>query len=310
MSAVVVATAFGGPEVLSVIDEPTAAPAAGQVTIEVKAAGINPADWKIYGGMFGQDETLLPLRVGFEAAGVVTAVGSEGGSIAVGDEVIAFRISGGYAAEVVVDAAACTPKPAGMGWAEAGGLMLTGATAIHMLEATKVADGLTVLVHGGSGGVGLTLLQLLRARDATVVATASERHHDLLRSFGAIPVTYGEGLLERVQAAAPGGVDVALDCVGTDEAMEVSLALVQDRARIATIANFSGTVEGIKVLGNGPGADPGTEIRDEARGHLVKAVEHGTLQVVVAKTFPLAEVVKAQTFAKDKHPAGKVVLIP
>ncbi len=175
---------------------------------------------------------------------------------------IVYRVTGAYATDLVVDETALTPKPSSLDWPEAGGVLLTGATAWHTLEATGVAAGDTVLVHGATGGVGLPAVQLARLRGARVLGTASERNHDLLRELGAEPVTYGDGLADRVRALAPDGIDVALDLVGTDEAMDVSLALVADRARIATIANFdAGPREGVKLLGGGPGADPGDDIR-------------------------------------------------
>ena len=153
MPAAVIATAFGGPDVLSVIDEPVPEPGPGQVRIAVRAAGVNPVDWKMYSARPGADPALLPIRLGLEAAGVVTAAGPDRPA-AVGDEVIAFRAPGAYAGEVVVPAASLVPKPAGLGWPAAGGLMLTGVTAWHCLVAAGVAAGDTVLVHGGSGGVG------------------------------------------------------------------------------------------------------------------------------------------------------------
>src|SRR4051812_7229013 len=168
MSAVVVATGYGGPEVLSVIDEPTPEPGPGEVRIAVRAAGVNPIDFKAYSGMFGADPAKLPLRLGAEAAGVVTAVGPDptggaagaAGPISVGDEVIAYRAPGAYAAELVVPAAAVVPKPAAMSWEQAGGLLLTGATAVHALTAAGVGAGDKVLLHGGAGGVGVVSGQL------------------------------------------------------------------------------------------------------------------------------------------------------
>jgi NADPH:quinone reductase len=315
MPPVVIAAGYGGPEVLKLIDEPTAAPGPGEAQIEVRAVGVNPIDHKAYSGMFGTDPSRLPIRLGSEAAGVVTATGpgatGPAGPVRTGDEVIAFRVSGAYAAELTVPAASLVPKPAELTWAEASGLMLTGATAWHTLVATGVRDGDTVLVNGASGGVGLMAVQLAAGRGATVVATASPARHDLLREFGAIPVAYGPGLSDRVRAAAPGGVDAALDLVGTDEAMDTSLALVADRARIATIASFErGPREGVKVLGGGPGADPGTEIRDAARLELARLARERRLRVVVSLTFPLADVAEAHRSLAPGHAVGKIALIP
>jgi NADPH:quinone reductase len=315
MSRVVVAPAYGGPEVLAVVDEPTAEPGQGQARIEVRGAGVNPVDYKLYSGAMGGDPARLPLRLGFEAAGVVTAVGpaaiGPAGPVAVGDEVIAYRVSGGYAAELVAPAQALVPKPSALGWAEASGLMLTGATAWHALAATAVASGATVLVHGASGGVGLMAVQLAVARGATVIGTASPARQDLLREFGAIPVTYGNGLADRVRAAAPQGIDAALDLVGTDEAIDVSVELVADRNRIATIAAARRGLElGIKVLGGAPGADPGTELRNAARPELARLAGDGTLRVLVTQTFPLEDAADAHRSMMAGHTAGKIALIP
>ena len=315
MAPVVIAPAYGGPEVLTVVDEPAPEPGPGEARIEVRAAGVNPVDYKAYSGAFGTDPSRLPIRLGSEAAGVVTAAGPDAigpaGPISAGDEVIAFRASGAYAAELTVPAQSLVPKPAELDWAQASGLMVTGATAWHLMVATDVHDGDTVLIHGGSGGVGVMAIQLAALRGASVIATASPAHHDLLRELGATPVAYGPGLADRGRAAAPGGVDAALDLVGTDEAMDTSLELVADRARIATIAGFArGQKEGIKVLGGGPGADPGTEIRDAARLELARLADEKKLRVIVSRTFPLAGVADAHRFLMSGHPAGKMALIP
>lgn len=310
MAQIVVATGFGGPEHLSVVESELPAPAAGEVRLAVRAAGVNPADVKSYSGEWGTDPATLPKRLGFEAAGVVSAVGPGTASVAVGDEVIAFRITGAYATEVVVPAGAVVPKPADLGWPEAGGLMLTGAAAVHALTAADVGEGDTVLVHGASGGVGLMAVQLAGLRGARVIGTASPRNHDLLRDLGAEPVAYGEGLLDRVRAVAPDGVTAALDLVGTDEAMDVSLALVE-RDRIATIANFDrGPREGVKLLGGGPGADPGDDIRSAARPELARLAGEGRLRVVVDATYPLAEAAEAHQLVRSGRANGKVVLLP
>jgi NADPH:quinone reductase len=315
MTSVVIATAFGGPEVLSVADEPAGEPGPGQARIEVRAAGVNPFDAKVYSGAFGADPARLPIRPGSEAAGVVTAVGPDAvgpaGPISVGDEVIAYPARGAYAAELVLPAEALVPKPSTLDWAQAAGLMLTGATAWHALTATDVHEGDTVLIHGAAGGVGLMAVQLAVARGAGVVATASPARHEALRELGAFPVAYGAGLADRVRAAAPAGIDAALDLAGTDEAIDVSLALVADRTRIATIAGFArGVQAGINVLGGAPGADPGTKIRSEARLELARLAQDGTLRVVVAQTFPLAEAAAAHRVITGGHAAGKIALIP
>jgi NADPH:quinone reductase len=315
VASIVIAAGYGGPEVLSVIDEPTRAAGPGEVRIGVRAAGVNPIDYKSYSGGFGADPARLPIRLGSEAAGVVTAVGPDAagpaGSVGVGDEVIAYRAPGAYAAELVVPAQAVVPKPAALDWAQASGLMLTGATAWHALAVTNVHDGDTVLVHAAAGGVGVMAVQLAAARGASVVATAGPARHAFLRELGATPVAYGPGLAGRVRAAAPGGVTAALDLIGTGEAMEVSLALVPDRARIVTIAAFAKGLEaGIKVIGGAPGADPGTEIRSAARLELARLAGEGTLRVFVTQTFPLTAASAAHRAIMTGHATGKIALLP
>ncbi|MEV7395300.1 MULTISPECIES: NADP-dependent oxidoreductase [unclassified Streptomyces] len=315
MSEVVVAGAYGGPEVLSVIEEAVPDPGPGQVRIAVRAAGVNPFDHKMYSGAFGTDPANLPMRLGAEAAGVVTAVGAHAsgpaGPIAVGDEVIAYRAPGAYAAELVVPASSVVPKPAALSWEQAGGLMVTGVTAVHVLEAIGLRKGESVLIHGAAGGVGLTAVQLAVARGATALATASPAKHDLLRDLGAIPVAYGPGLADRVREAAPDGVDAAADLVGTDEAVDVSTELVADRARIATIAAFQrGGRAGIKLLGGGPGADPGTEIRAAARLRLTEEAGAGRLRVLIAGSYPLREAAAAHRQIMTGHTTGKIILVP
>jgi NADPH:quinone reductase-like Zn-dependent oxidoreductase len=311
MSAVVVATAFGRPEVLSLMDVPTPEPGPNEVRLAVRAAGVNPIDHKTYSGLFGADPSALPKRLGVEAAGVVTAVGAGVSTLRVGDEVIAYPAPGAYAAELVVPVASVVPKPPAVSWAEAGGLMVTGVTAVHALEAIGLRAGEVVLLHGASGGVGLVAVQLATGRGATVIATASPGKHDLLRELGAVPVAYGPGLPDRVRAAAPSGVDAAADLVGTDEAVDVSLELVADRRRIVTIAAFGRAADaGIQLIGGGPGADPGTEIRAAARSKLTQAVAAGELRVIVANRYPLTQVADAHRQSITGHTTGKIVLIP
>jgi NADPH2:quinone reductase len=315
MSAVVIATAFGGPEVLSVVDQPAGEPGPGQARIQVRAAGVNPVDWKQYSGRMGADPARLPMRLGAEASGVVTAAAPDAvgpaGPVRVGDEVIAFRAPGAYAADLVVPADALVPKPATLDWAPASGLMLTGVTAWHALAATGVHQGDTVLMHGAAGGVGIIAVQLAVRRGATVIGTASPARHEFLRELGAIPVAYGDGLAGRVRAAAPGGVAVALDLIGTDEALDVSLDLVADRARIATIVVTPRAREaGIKLLGGAPGADPGTEVRLPARLDLARLAGDGALRVFVARSYPLSQVADAHRYSMAGHAAGKIVLVP
>jgi NADPH:quinone reductase-like Zn-dependent oxidoreductase len=313
MSRAVVAS-YGPPDVLDLVDVEVPEPGPGQVVVDVRAAGTNPADVKSYSGAWGTDPAKLPMRLGFEAAGVVRAVGpdAEGpaGPLAVGDEVVVFRASGAYTERLLVRAEAVLPKPADLAWDAAAGLLLAGTTAIHTVVAAEVREGDTVLVHGGSGGVGLMAVQLAGARGARVIATARPSTHDLLRELGADPVAYGPGLVDRVRALTP-RVDAAIDTVGTDEALDSSLELGVEPLRIASIAAFErGGRLGIRLLGSGPGAEPGDELRLAARRQLVAEAAAGRLRVVVAATYPLEQVRQAHRALSGSHAPGKIVLTP
>jgi NADPH:quinone reductase-like Zn-dependent oxidoreductase len=310
MTKVAVATRYGGPENATVIDQPTPEPGPGEVRVAVRAAGINPIDFKVYSGLFGENPDRLPIRLGFEAAGVVDAVGPDVDGLAVGDEVIGHPIPGASAEQIIAPASSLVPKPANLGWEEAAGLLLVGVTAVHALTVIDVKAGETVLIHG-AGGVGLAAVQLAAARSARAIVTASPVRHDELRALGGEPVAYGDGLLERVREMAPDSIDAAFDTIGSQEALDVSLALVADRDRIASIANFAGGAEaGIKLLGGGPGADPGTEIRSAAKSELAELAAAGQFKVIVDRTFPLADVADAHAYQASGHATGKVVLIP
>ncbi|MFE2954767.1 NADP-dependent oxidoreductase [Nocardia tengchongensis] len=314
MATAVVATAYGGPEVLSLIEVEVPDPGPGEVTIAVRAAGVNPFDYKFYSGAFGTDPSNLPLRLGLEVSGVVTAVGPDAvgpaGPISIGDEVLA-PVSGGYATVVTANAARVVPKPVEVDWKQAAGVLSVGGTAVHLLAATGVGPGDTVLIHGAAGSVGALAAQLAVARGARVIGTASPRGHERLRSYGVEPVEYGPGLADRVKALAPKGIDAAIDTAGTDEAVDVSLELVGDRDRFASIVAFGRAAsDGFKVLGGGPGADPGTEIRANAWRELLPLLSAGKLDLAIAKTFPLAEAAAAHTFVMDGHAGGKVILLP
>ncbi len=315
MTKAVVANAYGGPEVLEVVDLDLRTPGPGDVLIDVKAAGTNPIDHKVYSGAFGTDPGKLPMPLGMEVSGVVAAIspGATGisGPLSVGDEVIAFRVKGGYAEQVLTSASNVVAKPANVPFEQAAGLMLVGATAVHLLETVHLVAGETLLIHGGAGGVGLSAVQLAVVRGATVIATASSRRHDVLTAFGATPVLYGSGLADRVRSLAPGGLDAVIDTVGTDEAISVSLELLSDQSRIATIAGFGKTDgTGIKLLGNGPGADPGTKIRDAARADLARFAGDGGLRVEIDRTYPLEQAAEAHRHLAGGHAAGKVILLP
>ncbi|WP_338886610.1 NADP-dependent oxidoreductase [Rhodococcus sovatensis] len=313
MTRVAVATAFGGPEVVRIVDEAVAAPAAGQVLVEVKAIGVNPFDYKSYSGAFGTDPSTLPLHLGSEASGVVVAVGNNssgpGGPVSVGDEVIVSGAQGTYAEKLLVPAEAVLPKPKTLNWEVAAGLLAVAGTAFDTLEVTGVSEGDTVLVHGAAGGVGSMVVQQAKARGARVIGTARAVNHDALRAYGAEPVEYGDGLLDRIHEIAPSGIDVAIDTAGTDEAVDVSLALVADKKRIVTIAAMGrATEDGFVSVGGGDGES--AKRRKAARLDLVNLAGAGELTVQIAKTFPLDQAAEAHQALKSEHPRGKFILIP
>ena len=306
-----VAADFGGLDVLRLVDADAPDPGPGEVRIAVRAAGMNPADYKHLERP--GDRSALPLPIGYEVSGVVEDLGpgtelASGGG-APGDEVLAFRVSGGYASQITVPARDVFAKPPALSHPAAANLLLAGTTAAEMLAVTGVGEGDVVLLHGASGAVGVSVLQQAALLGARVVGTAGERSADVVRGFGGVPVAYGDGLVERVRELAPEGVRAALDAVGTDEAVDASLALVPDRGRIVTIAAFArAQQEGFRVIG---GAMPASAaFRDAARARLVALAATGDLVVPVARTFPLADAVEALTLLQTGHPGGKLALVP
>lgn len=280
-------------------------PQHGEVTIEVRAAGMNPADAKHAARGSAAD---FPKAIGYEVAGVVSAVGPDT-PFAVGDEVLAFRVSGGWATEVTVPARDVFAKPASLTYGEAANLLLAGATASEMLHVTRVGESDAILVHGASGAVGVSVLQQAALLGARVIGTASEKSFDVVSRYGGVPVAYGDGLEQRVREAAPDGVVAALDCVGTDEAVDVSLALVADRQRIVTIAaaNRANDEGFIAIAGSMPASQT---YRDSVRAELVELSGAGQLVVPIARTFPFADALEATELLMGQHPGGKFVLEP
>ncbi|MFG2916542.1 NADP-dependent oxidoreductase [Kitasatospora sp. NPDC048298] len=300
MKAVTV-TGSGGPEVLRVTEVPDPEPGPGEVRVRVYAAGVQPVDLAIREG-FRPPGTAVepPFVLGNEFAGVVDALGRDAGDWRVGDEVLGFRVLGCQADRVTVDAGRLVAKPAGMPWEQAGSLSASGQTAHVALTGLGVGPGDTVLVHGAAGGVGTVAVQLARAWGATVVGTASERNHAYLRELGAVPVAYGEGLVERVRAVAPQGVTAAFDAAGRG-ALEASVELVADRSRIGTVVDYPGA-ERLGVRG----------LRGERTAgrlaELVKLWEAGALRLEVEESFPIERVAQAHRLVGAGHVRGKVVL--
>ncbi|MER7848270.1 NADP-dependent oxidoreductase [Kitasatospora sp. NPDC096077] len=291
----------GGPEVLRVTGVTDPEPGPGEVRVRVYAAAVQPVDLAIREGFRPPGLTAEPpLVLGNEFAGVVDRLGPGAGAWRVGDEVLGFRVLGCQAELVTVDAGQLVAKPAGMPWEQAGSLSASGQTAHLALELLGVGPGDTVLVHGASGGVGTVAVQLARARGAVVIGTASERNHDYLRGLGAIPVAYGEGLVGRVRAVAPQGVDAAFDAAGRG-ALAASVELVADRDRIGTVVDYP-EAERLGVRGlRGPRTA-------ERLAELVRLWEAGGLRIEIAESLPLEKAGEAHRLVGGGHVRGKVVL--
>jgi NADPH:quinone reductase-like Zn-dependent oxidoreductase len=241
------------------------------------------------------------------AIGPDTQIASGGG--AVGDEVLAFRVLGGWASELNVRARDVFAKPAALTFEQASCLLLAATTASEMLHVTRVRPGETVLVHGASGAVGVSLLQQAALLGLRVVGTSSRRRFDEVRRFGGEPVAYGAGLEARVREAAHEGIAAALDCVGTDEAVDVSLAVVPERGRIVTIAaKQRGPEVGIRVIGGD--LPESAAYRDSVRADLVRLAAEGALEVPMARTYPLERALDAVELLHGGHAGGKVALVP
>lgn len=309
----VIAPRYGGPDVLQVVDVEVPAPGPGEVTIEVRAVGVNPADHKGFSGRMSSDPAALPIRPGYEVAGVIEELGPDttiaSGGGAVGDAVLAFRVAGGYASRVTVPATDVFAKPEALGFPEASNLLLAATTAAEMLDLVGVRPGQTILVHGASGAVGVSVLQQARPLGVRVIGTASRGGFDTVRRFGGEPVEYGPGLEQRVRDLATEGVAASLDCVGTDEAVDVSLALAPSPDQVVTIAAFQrASRDGFRAVG---GAMPASAaFRDAARQRLVDLAGSGDLVVPMARTYPLDRAADALAFLAEGHPGGKLALLP
>ncbi|MEV4181600.1 NADP-dependent oxidoreductase [Streptosporangium canum] len=291
---------FGGPEVLRAMEIETPEAAEGQVRVRVRAAGVQPFDVAVrQGWMPAGVSGDLPRIPGNEFAGVVDQVGEGVRGISAGDEVLGFNLLNSYAEYVVVPAENVTAKPANMPWEVAGGFTAGTQTAYIALRQLGVGEGDTVLVHAAAGSVGTAAVQLARLWGATVIGTAREENHDYLRSLGAIPVAYGEGLLERVQALAPGGVDMVLDGAG-GEALDVSLRLVKGD-RIVTLVEHDRAEELGVQLTRG--------VRLASRlAELAELYSDGALTFHVRRTYPLDQAADAHREVEAGHGRGKVVL--
>ncbi|MET9621267.1 NADP-dependent oxidoreductase [Streptomyces sp. NPDC006464] len=297
---------FGGADVLrheTGVAVPEPGP--GEVRVAVAAVGVNPVDHKRRRGWVEQFyPTTFPAVPGLEFAGTVDALGEGVTGVAVGDEVLGWTKTGAYAQYALADL--FVPKPAGLSWEQAASLPVAGETAQRVLDLLGVREGETLLLHGAAGAVGSMAVQLAVASGVTVIGTASERNHAHLRSLGAVPVTYGEGLADRVRAAAPQGVDAVFDAAGHDT-LPVSIELMGgEKERIVTIAAVDAAEHGIVFSGLSAAPDV---VRASLTAQAGLAVA-GSLRVTVAESFPLKEAARAQELSESGHVRGKLVLRP
>ena len=297
---------YGGIDVLDVVEVPDPVPGTGEILVRVKAAGINPGEAKIReGALHSMWPATFPSGQGSDLAGIVEAVGEGADRFAAGDEVIGWTDNRASQAElVIVEAGHAVPKPAGISWEAAGALFVVGATAVGAVRASGAGAGDTVVVSGAAGGVGSLAVQLARRQGATVIGLAGDANADWLRAHGVTPVRYGDGVADRIRAAAPGGVDAFIDTHG-DGYVKLAIELGVAPDRIDTIADFEAVgTYGVKADGNAAGASP------EAIAELAGLIAAGELDLEVAATYPLDRVRDAYAELEQGHTRGKIVLIP
>jgi NADPH:quinone reductase-like Zn-dependent oxidoreductase len=298
-------SSYGGPEVLELGEQPQPEPGPGQVRVAVRAAAVNAFDTKVRRGLFGPGSVAsFPSVPGYDVAGVVDAVGSGVAHFAPGDEVMGGSATGTYAQYALADAASIVAKPAGVAWDVAGGFDSVARTAKRVLDELGVAEGQTVVINGASGAVGQLAVQLARLRAATVIGTASATNQDRVHDLGAQAVVYGDGLVDRVRAIAPNGVDRAFDVAGRGALPDLVELVGGDPSRVITIADPAAADVGVAFSsGQGP-SDP------TALSTLVDLLAAGQLRLAVQQRFPLAEAAQAQAQSESGHAWGRLVLMP
>ncbi|QEA30249.1 NADP-dependent oxidoreductase [Microbacterium sp. CBA3102] len=314
MARAIVYTEIGSPDVLHLIEIPDPVAARGEVVVRIEAAGVNPIDAKLRGGKRPSPPITEPRPVGFDGAGVIEVLGEGVDDLRVGDRVAIRDGHGTYASALAVPAEHLAPLPDAVTMAEGAAIGIPAGTAYQALRSLDVVDGDVLLVHGGSGAVGQAAVQFAVAWGATVIATGSPARHDQLRELGALPVAYGDGLIDRIRDAAPSAVTVVLDCAGTDEAIETSLALVSDRDRIATIVRGPDAASfGIRAFSGGspvPLTDQELAWRAEALPQTIALLETGDFTAELGQQLPLAEAVRAHELLESGAASGKIILVP
>jgi NADPH:quinone reductase-like Zn-dependent oxidoreductase len=297
---------YGGLDVLQVREVEVRPPGKEEVVVEVKAAGINPGEASIrIGALHERFPATFPSGEGSDLAGVVKEVGIDVTGFAPGDEVLGWSWERSSHAELcVVPAEQLISKPTDLSWEAAGALHVVGVTAFAAVRAIDPAEGDTVVVSGAAGGVGTVVVQLLKVKGAKVVGLASEAHHEWLRRKGVTPVTYGEGVLERVLEATPDGIDGFIDLFGP-EYIELAIELGVPTEKIETIIAHEKAQEvGAKMEGSADATSP------EILAEMAELVASGKIEVPIAATYPLDEVREAFEQLEDRHTLGKIVLIP
>lgn len=296
---------YGSADVLRVLDTELPEPGPGQVRIAVRAAGVNPLDSKIRAGYVQQVFPVeFPHVPGVEAAGVVEALGEGVEGLTVGDDVFGQTAVGAYAERTLLDVARLALKPGTLSWEQAAALPVAAETSYRALDILKAQPGETLLIHGAAGGVGTVAVQIAVARGIKVVGTASEANHAYLRTLGAVPVSYGDGLAERVRAVAPEGVDAALDAAGRGDALQASIELTGGTERVLSIADALGAGKlGVRFSGGGD-----AYFGEPAFAEALALFAADKLAIAVHEAFPLARAADAQRASEAGHLTGKIVL--